>query len=82
MKVSAHSVHPDVASAVAALGKALAAVYLNGDYAFTVSVEGQIVATVGGKEDVTPAKWGASDVASETAKRAVKKSVEPEPAAT
>ena len=81
MKNSAHSVHPDVALAVAALKKALASVYLNEDYAFTVSVEGQIVAAVGGKDEVVPSKWDASEVADETKKRAVKKAVVPEPVA-
>lgn len=70
MKASAHSIHPGVAKAITTLNKALADAYPSKDFSLTVSVEGQIVATLGGKEDIVPDVW--TDVEAETAKRVVK----------
>lgn len=77
MKNSAHSVHPDVVAAIKALDVALAATYISGDFAYTLMVEGQVVASIGGKDDVTPAAWLAADVAEQAAKRAKKPEAAP-----
>lgn len=80
MKNSAHSVHPAVAEKLAALDKVLEEIYLSGDFGYTLSVEGQIVATKNTHDDIRPAVWADDDVEAEVAKRAKKPAaVEPPP---
>lgn len=86
MKPAAHSIHPDVANVLEKflpeLKAALAKTYQGGDYSYSVQVEGQVVASLNTKADVSPVAWPDDTVEEETAKRVVKKAPDSEAAAS
>ncbi len=70
MKPSDHTIHPDLEAPIAALRAALAECYPSQDFAFSIHVEGILVASAGHKEDTEPVVWPPEEVENEVKKRA------------